>query len=495
MSKTGGVYKWSSIDRVLNTVITFGGNLALARMLSPGDFGLLAMVGIFTAIAQNLSSCGMSDGLIRKPSPSADDYSTVFTFNLLAGIFFSIIFVVSAAPLASYFGQPDLQAIMWAIAFCFVFQTMSFVQETRLRKHLDMKRIAIVHISSSAAAIGLGIVLAATGFGFWGLVSCRVFVAFFLFVFYVIATRWIPRPRICRKSFNEMFGYGINLMWAYMINQIGRNVNTFVLGKISAPQAGIFSQGQKMEDVPFTVTDSIFNWPFFAVLSNERDPLRRQTLCHEMLRGLSMVAVTIGCLLMLLGEPGFHLAFGEKWDAAVPVFRVLIIFGISSTLKGFFQTVLKANGLTRTVRNLAFAELALQLGLLALVVRLGMTWIAWSQVAASVTILIFLARRYCKVTSIGFFAMARLALSRVPVPLAAFTVTAGGYWLWNGVYSSLVSCLLVLLTYSAIAIVLWEIFPNPFYTRYRTAILNRLRSRRIAREIVSRPEDDDFLGQ
>jgi len=475
MAKPKGVYKWSTVDRVLNTVITFGGNLALARLLSPKDFGLLAMVGIFTAIAQNLSSCGMSDGLIRKPSPTAADYSTVFTFNLLAGVFFSIIFLISAAPLASFFGQPDLESIMWAISFCFVFQTMSFIQETRLRKHLEMRRIAIVHLSATASAVGLGIVMAATGFGYWGLVSCRVFVAFFTFVYYVMATRWIPRPGMYRKSFNEMFGYGINLMWAYMFNQIGRNINTFVLGKISPTQSGIYSQGQKMEEVPFSVTDSIFNWSFFAVISNEHDLQKKHELSHEMLRGLSMVLVTIGCLLMLLGEPGFHLAFGEKWDAAVPVFRVLLIFGISVTLKGFFQTVLKAHGLTRQVRDLAIAEVAVQIALLAALYRHGMIWIAWSQVMASVVILIFLARRYCRLTSISFFAMIRMAMSRVPVPLAAFAVTAGGYLLSYGAFNSFLTCVLIMVTYSTVAILLWEIFPNPFYIKYRNLLLQRLR--------------------
>lgn len=494
MPRKKGVYKWSTIDRVLSTFITFGGNIAMARLLSPDDFGLLAMVGIFTAIAQNLSSCGMSDGLVRKPVPTRADYSTVFTFNLAAGVFFSLLFLVLAKPLASMFRQPDLESIVLAISFCFVFQCMSFVQETRLRKHLEMRQIAIVHLSASATAVGLGIVLAATGFGYWGLVSCRVFVGFFLFLYYIIATRWLPKIGINRQSFKEMFGYGVNLMWAYLFNQIGRNINASVLGRISPAQSGIFSQGQKMEEVPFTVTESIFNWPFFAVLSNEHDPEQKKNLSHDMLRGLSMLVVTIGTLLMLLGDPGFHLVFGEKWDASIPVFRILLIYGMAFTLKGFFHTIMKAHGKTPQIRNIALFEVVFQVALLILFYRRGILWIAATQSIASVVILFFLSFYYCRLTGITFFGMIKIAFSLLPVPLAAFTLTAVGYWMWNSAVGSLLSCLLTIGTYCACAIALWEIFPNPFYKKYRTTILARFRTRSVIRQTAQHPESDDFLG-
>ena len=82
-----GVYKWSAIDRVCNSVMTFTGNVILARILSPYDFGLLAMTAIFVAIAYNVSGCGLSDGLIKKAHPTDRDYSTVFVFNLVFGFF------------------------------------------------------------------------------------------------------------------------------------------------------------------------------------------------------------------------------------------------------------------------------------------------------------------------------------------------------------------------------------------------------------------------
>ena len=128
-----GVYKWTAIDRICNSVMTFGGNILLANLLSPSDFGLLAMVAIFTALAYNISGCGMSDGLINKENPSDRDYSTVFFFNVSTGVVFCIAFIASSSLIADYFGYEELKGIMIAIGICFFFQSMCLIQETKMR--------------------------------------------------------------------------------------------------------------------------------------------------------------------------------------------------------------------------------------------------------------------------------------------------------------------------------------------------------------------------
>lgn len=476
MKSQANVYKWSTIDRVCNTAITFGGNIALARLLSPDDFGLLAMVAIFTAIAYNISSCGMSDGIIKKLHPTAEDYSTVFTFNALSGVIFCVLFIVTARPIANFFHQPALVGIMWAIGICFVFQVLWFIQETKLRKQLDMKKIAIVRVSASASAVGLGIALAVCGYGYWGLVSCRIFLSVFLFVYYVMATRWIPRLGFYRNSFREMFGFGVNLMLAYIINQVSRNINTFVLGRFSPSESGIFSQAQKMEEVPYSMIDNIINSSFFAIISNESDRDKRRKLSTQMLGWMTTMTVTVGLLLTLLAGPGFHLLFGEKWDGAVPVFRILIFFGIGSAIKYYFQAVMKSYGLTRRILQLTVVEIIIQLGLLATLFRYGMIWIAWTQVAGVVLILAFYAREYCIIEQISFMKMAHIAVRDLLIPMIAFAITAAGYWMWDGVLNSFLSCLLTLSCFSAFAMLLWELHPNPMYLRYRNALLSRIRS-------------------
>ena len=130
-------------------LINFGVNIVLARMLTTADYGLLSMITIFIAVASDLSSCGLSDGLIHKAHPDERDYSTVFVFNAAFGLFFGLLFFFTAPLTARFFGHEELVGIMRVLGVCFFFHTMSYVQETRLRKQLRTKAICIARVSAT----------------------------------------------------------------------------------------------------------------------------------------------------------------------------------------------------------------------------------------------------------------------------------------------------------------------------------------------------------
>ena len=467
-----GVYKWMAIDRIGTTVITFTGNIVLARLLTQFDFGLLGMLAMFIGLAYNASSCGLSDGLINKAHPTERDYSTVFVFNAGMGIVLGSIFILCSKIVANFFGYPELIGIMWAVGICFFFNTLVFTQETRMRKELSIKKMCIVRISASVCAVGLGIWLAANGYSYWGLVSCRVFLSFFLFVFYVIASRWFPKIAFYKDSFKELFGYGINLMWAYMVTIISRYINSTVLGTRSSADSGIYSQAQKMEEVPFGIIETTFNWPFFAVAANELDPVKRKQLCREMLQWMSLLNISVGMLLMLLSAPGFLFLFGEKWMNAVPIFRILIIFGIASALKAFFQTILKLHSRTALIRNYSIVELIIQLGLLAIAYPYGIKAIAWSQIVALGIILGVYLFKYHRLEDEKLKTIFMDMLSPLSIPFAAFIVTAIGYTYWNDLLNPFVSCVVILALFCSTTILLWEFFPHPIYIKYRARVLS-----------------------
>lgn len=468
------VYKWSAIDRIGNAIITFAGNIILARLLLPADFGLVAIVGIFISIAYNISGCGMSDGLIHKKHPTAHDYSTVFVFNAVMGLCFCALFIGIAHPISLYFGYDELEGIMWALGICFFFSTLCFTQETRMRKEMDFKGIAIVKLSSTITAIGLGIYLAYAGYGYWALVSSRIFLSFFQFVYYILITRWMPKIAFYRESFNELFGYGVHLMTSYVFTQIGRNVNTFVLGKYSPAASGIFSQAQKMQEVPYGIVEAVFNWPFFSVLANEEDEKRRHQLSHNMFCNMLWISVTIGVLLILLSSPGFKFLFGEKWDAAIPVFRLLIIYGAFTAMKYFFQTILKAYDKTKQIRNLTILEVVLQLTLLALAFKHGVFMIAMSQVIATGIATFYYLLSYKKNEKVSFKNIVVSLYQSTILPIITFTIVTIGYLYWNEKVSSFVNLLLSLSSFLILFVAINELFKPTVYMNYRDKVISIL---------------------
>lgn len=468
-----GVYKWSAIDRVCNSVMTFVGNVILARILSPYDFGLLAMTAIFVAIAYNVSGCGLSDGLIKKANPTNRDYSTVFVFNLVFGLAFCVVFIFLAQPIADFFGYKELEQIMWAIGICFVFSAMTFTQETKMRKELDMKRMAVVRLSATASSLILGIYLALAGYGFWALVSTRIFLSIFLFIYYVILSRWMPKIAFYSDSFKEMFGYGVHLMLSYVFTQIGRNVNSFVLGRYSPVAAGVFSQAQKLQEVPYSIIESVFNWPFFAVLSNEQDAQKRRKLAQDMFQNILWIGVVIGALLVLLASPGIRVLYGEKWIEAIPIFRLLILYGIFTSMKYFFQTILKTYGNTRTIKNLTFIEIVLQLVLLAIAFRFGIYWITISQIVALGIIMLFYLRWYMKIEEMSLMQIITSIVNTTVVPLIVFAIVLIGYLYWDGCISVYVNILFTLMSFGVLFVLFNELIRPSMYMNYRKKLVTK----------------------
>ncbi len=474
-------YKWSFFDRGGLAVINFTVNLVLARMLTKADFGLLAMIAIFTGIAQNLSSCGLSDGLIHKTDPSEDDYSTVFMFNAGVGLLMGLIFFFTAPLIAAYFGHDELIVIMRTLGVCFFFQTMSYVQETRLRKEMQFRKICLVHIGATVTVSVLGIVAASRGMGYKALICTQIMLGFFQFVYYLIASGWFPRLVFRLKAFKEFFSYGVHLMISYIATMIGSNINTFVLGRFysSPSQSGVYYQGAKFANVPFSVSELSLNIPFFVVASNETDAARRRQLFSDMFGTIVAVNSCILMLMLVVAGPVIDLLYGAKWHESIPVFRILALAEFLLCVKAFYQTVCKVYGRTRFVRDMGFAATAIQLLLLWIFYRYGILVIAWTQVAG-VAIVVIIYTFYCHGVS-----MMSIRLRS----LAAIAVRS----CWLSVVSGLVSlavlmavsslpvfvvCVLVSLAYCATLVLLGEWLRPTVYMQLRDRIIRKHREGR-----------------
>lgn len=471
MSTGKSVYKWTAVDRICNSVMTFGGNIFLARMLDPSDFGLIAMVAIFTALASNISGCGMSDGLINKKHPTETDYSTVYVFNASVGLLFSLSFILLSDYIAAFFGHAELRGIMIAIGICFFFQSLALIQETRMRKELEFKKMAIVRLSATASSLVLAVVLVLNGYSYWGIVAMQVFLSVFLWFYYLVASRWIPRLAFDKRSFKEMFGYGVHLMLAYICYQIARNISTTVLGKFSAASAsGAYSQGQKVEEVPFSLSEAILNWPFFAVLSSTSDKDERRKLTSRMHSLIVFVNATIACSLFVVSAFAFNAVFGSKWDAAIPVFRILLLFGLATALKLFYQTILKSHSKTRMIRNLTFAEVVLQLLLLSLFYRCSPEVIALTQTIPVLVALAVYIILYIRLELIDLATFVR-EMAAVLLPLPVMLLTFAATFTWAGSVDSWIATAAVLSIFFILLIVACECFKPRVYIDLRTRFI------------------------
>ena len=260
-------------------------------------------------------------------------------------------------------------------------------------------------------------------------------------------------------------------MISYVLTQFGRNINAFVLGKYSPAASGVFSQAQKLQEVPYSVIEAVFNWPFFAVLSNEQDESKRRKLAQDMFQNILWIGVCVGVLLLLLSSPGIKLLYGEKWIEAIPIFRLLILYGIFTSMKYFFQTILKTYGKTKTIKNFTYGEVILQVILLVISFKFGIYWIAMSQVVAVGLIMLFYLLMYMRIEELSTMQMMSSVINTILLPVIAFVVVLIGYMVWNASTLPIVNVLLTLISFGVMFILLNEIIRPTVYMNYRNKIM------------------------
>ncbi len=161
---------WSFIDSFANQGIQFLIGIILARILSPGDFGLIGMLTIFIALSQTLVDSGFTSALIRKQNCTQVDYSTVFYFNIVISIFIYLLLFFGANAISSFFKEPSLKALVQVLGLGIVLNSFTLIQKAILYKEINFKLQSKISIIASIASGIIAISLAYLGYGAWSLV-------------------------------------------------------------------------------------------------------------------------------------------------------------------------------------------------------------------------------------------------------------------------------------------------------------------------------------
>ena len=224
-NKTVRGVTWSLIDNIANSGITFLVGLILARLLTPAEYGIMAMIAIFIAISTSIIDSGFSNALIRKNAVKKIDYDTVFYFNLVvSSILYIFLYLVSPA-ISSFFKEPVLIEVTRVISWILIINALGIIPRTIFIINVDFKVQTKASLISSLVSGIVGISMALFGLGVWSLVgqqlSRQLLNTFFLWFY----CHWRPAWEFSIESFKEMFGFGSKLLVSGLIDTIYKNIS------------------------------------------------------------------------------------------------------------------------------------------------------------------------------------------------------------------------------------------------------------------------------
>ena len=193
-----GVF-WSSVDRFASQGISFCFSIVLARILAPKDYGVVAMIVVFTAIAQAFVDSGFSNALIRKPDIKDIDYSTAFYFNIVVGFFCYALLFVASPLIAGFYDTPILSPIIKITSLTVVFNSLCVVQRAIFTKKVDFKTQAVVSVICTVVSGIVGVYMAYAGYGVWSLVIQSTFATLVNCVLLWLFSKWRPALQFSKE--------------------------------------------------------------------------------------------------------------------------------------------------------------------------------------------------------------------------------------------------------------------------------------------------------
>lgn len=316
---------WSSVERFSVQGIQFILSFVIARQLSPSDYGLVAMLSIFIAIAQSFIDSGFSSALIQKQDRTNKDYSTVFYFSIVVALLFFILFYLLSPLIAKFYEQEALKDITVFIALNFIILAFSIIQRAQLTINLDFKKQAIASFISVIISGALAVYMAYNGYGVWTLVFQSIINNLINTILLWIIVKWKPQIAFSITSFKTLFGFGSKILAGGLINTIYTNLYSLIIGKVySTTDLGFFNRASSMTQYPSMNISNILTrvtYPIECRLQYEDEELQKKFYLFINLTSFVVFPLMTG--LSVLSEPLVEFILTEKWLGCVPYIQIL----------------------------------------------------------------------------------------------------------------------------------------------------------------------------
>ena len=322
---------WSALDNTARYGMQFAIGIVLARLLSPDDYGLLGLTGIFTVVCTALVNGGFPTALIRKKDATDDDFNTAFICNLGMSLLLYVVVFVCAPLIADFFSRDELIPLVRVSSLGLIIGALGMVQQTRLTKRIDFKTQTKITLVSTAISGVTGIILALIGFGVWALVAQQLMSHSLRTLQLYIYSRWLPRLRFSTESFHNLFGFGWKMMVSALLDAVWKELYQVVVGKFYNPATlGQYTRAQHYAKLFSSNLTTVVQRVTYPVLSSIQDDKGRMVSAYRRIIRTSMFITAV--MLFFLGavsEPLIYCMIGPKWHEAS---TYLPLICLSSTL-------------------------------------------------------------------------------------------------------------------------------------------------------------------
>lgn len=378
---------WRFAERCGAQLVTFVVSIVLARILSPDDYGTVALVTVFTTILQVFVDSGLGVALIQKKNADDLDFSSVFYFNfvvcivLYAGMFF-------AAPIiASFYNDLTLIPIIRVISLTIVISGIKGIQQSFVSRNMLFKRFFFSTLGGTIFSAILGVAMAYAGCGVWAIVAQQLSNTAIDTLILWLTVKWRPKKMFSWERLKTLFSFGWKLLISSLLDTGYSNLRSLVIGKIYSPSdLAYYNQGDKLPSTVITNINTSIASVLLPTLASKQDD--RKQLKNMTRRAIKTSTYIIAPLMMGLAfcaPPIVRLILTEKWVPCVPYLRIFCITYMFYPIHTANLNAINAMGRSDYFLKLEIAKKVIGMLLLLLTMRISVMAMAYSLLVSMVT--------------------------------------------------------------------------------------------------------------
>ena len=337
---------WDFGGKLARHGVSFVVSMILARLLTPADFGLVAMVMVIVGVAGIFTDVGLGSALVQRRFVPDLYYSSVFYFNLAVGALLTTVVFFSAPWIAAFYHDEALTALSRVVAFSFLLNAFSAVQTTRLRRELDYALLTKANLLSSLVSGLLGVLLAFLGAGVWALVIQSLSQGLFYNLLIWIRSSWRPSAVFSIRALRRLWRFGFHIFLSALLDRISSTMDDLLIGKLfPAAYLGHYNRSKALRQLIVDYSSGSIMSVMFPILSKvQNDLLRFRKIVMKAFHLILFVVFLMMGWLYLIAHDLISLLYGSQWDRAADYFQIMVLSAFVYPISALMVNVLSSRG-------------------------------------------------------------------------------------------------------------------------------------------------------
>ena len=326
--------RWSAAFKFIIQIIQYGASVALARLIDPSAFGVIAMLLVVTGFAGTLADLGMASAIIQRKTVTSEQLDTAFWAAVTLGTGIAVSVACMAPIFADFFGQPQLRQLAPIAAVNFIFGSISQIPRANLILRLETRRVAFINSIGLLVGILVSLAMALWSSGPWPLVIGPASGQLAAALLYVILGDWLPSMRFRTNEFVALARIGLYITGFTVFNYGSRNLDSLLIGKwLGAEPLAFYARAYSLMLLPITlITDVLANTLTSVMVHVRDDKARSRAVFLQAQRLITFISFPAMLALSLLAAPFLETVYGSKWLATAPTLRVLALVGMLQSM-------------------------------------------------------------------------------------------------------------------------------------------------------------------